>query len=558
MAGSILCLLVLLSNFNSLSAFFVGDDFDFLRWFGKQESVRSAFELEFWGVWEPCWYLTFYLDRLLWGLNPSGYHLANLAWLALAVVLLYRLVDDLWPGTRLAPWAAAALFATHPLHDEAVTYLSARGHPMALGLVLLSLWLYVKGRGGGFGLKGRVALYAAALVSGLLATGAKETALTLPLWVAMLEWLVLDPRRLAFRSLLPALGRASPFVLPVAANLLARRLVVGLGSDKLGFPEGGLGGLLAESARDLPAYALIGGLPLPFAFLDAPTVRGFAPFGWLLVAAAVLPGLFLVLRAWFAGRPVSRSIGIYVFGLGLIAVGLALVLLADVGLRRRYFYAPSAGLAIVAAVLFERMASWRLRIARALLILLVAGGAIGLVHRNELYRQSGEVTRDLFETVRGAPLDAAEPPASRRAAGVVLVTLPRYWGGDFLSGAYLLHRTDLASLLALGGVVPLGLSLGLSCYYADDYSATLRFENASRFELVVSFRKDKSYEAARSRPPDEARRGDLLKIVPESEDAEARTLSYRGTIDRPAVRGVRTELYLYSEGGFRRITPPGG
>ena len=141
---ALLIVVALLPNLNSLGAFFVGDDFDFLSRMVRVPSAADTLTLAYWGEWEPLWYLGFYRDFKLWGLDPAGYHAANLFWLVLGVVVLYRLVADLWPTATLAPWAAALLFATHPLHDEAVTYLAARGHPMAAALALLALWLYLR------------------------------------------------------------------------------------------------------------------------------------------------------------------------------------------------------------------------------------------------------------------------------------------------------------------------------------------------------------------------------------------------------------------------------
>ena len=177
-----------LPSANGLVSFFVGDDFDFLVMVRRLRHAGKALELTFWGEWEPLWYLSFYLDYRLWGLNPIGYHVSSILWLTLGVVMLYALVRELLPEAGLAPWAAALLFATHPLHDEAVTYLAARGHPMSGGLLLLALGLYARSRRSGLISDGRrSALLVASLFAALLAASAKETALVFPAWIVALE-----------------------------------------------------------------------------------------------------------------------------------------------------------------------------------------------------------------------------------------------------------------------------------------------------------------------------------------------------------------------------------
>ena len=145
--------------------------------------------MEFWGEWEPLWHASWYLDFRTWGHNPVGYHLTNVFWLFVAVFALFWFVREAWPESALAAWSAGLLFATHPLHDEAVTYLAARGHTMAAALAIVVLALYARFRSGSHGRLGRAALLSAALVTAFLAALAKEVALVLPAWIAVFECL---------------------------------------------------------------------------------------------------------------------------------------------------------------------------------------------------------------------------------------------------------------------------------------------------------------------------------------------------------------------------------
>ena len=131
---------------------------------------------------------TFALNHLAGGLEPRGYHRVNL-WIHLAVgaslawlAWLYLVGTGRPESRRIAPLtatAASVLFLLHPLNTQAVTYIAQRVSSLAALFSLWTLALYLlarrartTARAGG--------LYAAALVTWLLAAGSKENALILP------------------------------------------------------------------------------------------------------------------------------------------------------------------------------------------------------------------------------------------------------------------------------------------------------------------------------------------------------------------------------------------
>ncbi len=69
----------------------------------------------------------------LFGLNPLGFHLVNVLFHAGVSVLVFAITLMLLDGKSRAPssqshafpaFAAAILFATHPVHTEAVTWVA--------------------------------------------------------------------------------------------------------------------------------------------------------------------------------------------------------------------------------------------------------------------------------------------------------------------------------------------------------------------------------------------------------------------------------------------------
>jgi len=102
-----------------------------------------AFALPYWpeaiggGQYRPLGILTFALDWLIAGGDPRWFHAVNVLWHAVASVLMAWLAAEL-----LAPpaaFVAAAFYAVHPVHVEAVSNVVGRLEPMATVFVLGAL-----------------------------------------------------------------------------------------------------------------------------------------------------------------------------------------------------------------------------------------------------------------------------------------------------------------------------------------------------------------------------------------------------------------------------------
>lgn len=121
------------------------------------------------GYYRPVTYISFMLDRSLWGLNPTGFNLTNLILHVAVVLLLYGVVSALFRNERLA-LVAALLFALHPVAAESVNFhAGGRNTLLCAAFALLALLLYIKER------------RLAALLCFIVAIFSKEFALLLPL-----------------------------------------------------------------------------------------------------------------------------------------------------------------------------------------------------------------------------------------------------------------------------------------------------------------------------------------------------------------------------------------
>ena len=98
--------------------------YDALEVYSISEAVRVAVT-PYHANWIPLTTLSLALDRWLYGSDPRGYLLTNVALHALASALLFLALDAMTG----APWRSAfvaAVFAAHPLHVESVAWATER------------------------------------------------------------------------------------------------------------------------------------------------------------------------------------------------------------------------------------------------------------------------------------------------------------------------------------------------------------------------------------------------------------------------------------------------
>lgn len=160
--------------------------------------------------------ITLNLNYRIGGLNPPGYHVANIA-IHLACSVLFYLItaaaitclqmsssDADSAGTSVAPefavpLSAALLFALHPAQTQAVTYIIQRYTSLAAMFYLLAVLLFIRSRleiEKGGNCRSAWILATGSLIAGILAAGSKQIAVTLPAIMVLLEILLFRGRLL--------------------------------------------------------------------------------------------------------------------------------------------------------------------------------------------------------------------------------------------------------------------------------------------------------------------------------------------------------------------------
>jgi protein O-mannosyl-transferase len=176
--------LILTVYANTLFSPFNFDDQALLRHMNTSSNYYN-----FWPVrYRHVIYFSFKLNQSLSGLNPLSYHLTNILFhfLSSATILLISFKtfnkSTKWEGKAALGLAItiAFLFALHPLHTEAITYLSGRASGIGGFFFLLSLLFFIMGSERGRDLNIPL-FYSLALLAFGLALLSKETTLTFPL-----------------------------------------------------------------------------------------------------------------------------------------------------------------------------------------------------------------------------------------------------------------------------------------------------------------------------------------------------------------------------------------
>jgi len=161
-AAAIITFFVLLIYINSFQNDFVNWDDPGLI-IGNQrirsldlQNILEIFTLKKSSTFQPIRVLSYAVDYRIWKFNPIGYHITNLLFYILTCITVFfsiwKVSANLRKGIlesshQRAAFFGSLLYATHPVHVEAVTWLSARKEVLHGFFFFLAFYLYLKGRG---------------------------------------------------------------------------------------------------------------------------------------------------------------------------------------------------------------------------------------------------------------------------------------------------------------------------------------------------------------------------------------------------------------------------
>ena len=336
--------------------------------------------------YRPLVHLSFALDHALWGLEPRGYHLTDVAILAAGALAVAALARRL-VGGALAPLVAGLVYALHPIHFELLPLPARRADALAALFVVLTLVVQA-------GERRRPLLVG---LTALCAMGSKETGVIAPLLALALACAELEGGVLA--RLAGAARATAPALVALALYALVRTTVLGgLG----GGPRSSALGALLESDATAERYSILMAYPLPW--------MGDGGAFWFALGAVVCVATLLALGRPARGRPTGLLLLLWI-ALAVLVTGLSGVL------RSWYALAFLPPVALALGTLAERgRAAWRggsrPRAAAALatlagVLLLQLGGLVRMDAAGEK-RAASLAARELVERFR-AEVERAEP-----------------------------------------------------------------------------------------------------------------------------------------------------
>lgn len=122
-----------------------------LNWDG----IKRIFKYEKGNTYQPIRMLSYAVDYHFWKLNPLGYRITNIIFYFLTCLMIFltlkllsfHLMENAQEDSHLRVAIFGSLiFAAHPVHVEAVTWLSARKEVLQGFFFFLAFYLYLKGR----------------------------------------------------------------------------------------------------------------------------------------------------------------------------------------------------------------------------------------------------------------------------------------------------------------------------------------------------------------------------------------------------------------------------
>ena len=352
------------------------------------------------GLYRPFTVFTYALNYSASGSSAAAFHLTNVALHAATSLLVLLFAGELL-GSAAAAFAAASIFAVHPIHVEAVTGVVGRAEILVTLFVLLALWV------------GRNPSILAAAGTGLfylLALFSKESAVTLPAVFALYDWSRREPLR--ERGQLSTAALAPRYVAMVIALVIYFAFRLHAVTEPAHAWTGWLGvpayARVLTASRVLVEY--VGLFVWPRTLLadywttDVPIARSLAD-GPALLSLILLVGVIVLLATKLRRqRTLVFSIGWFLI---TILPASNLFFAAGLGKAERILYLPSVGLCFAVGCGILALDAWpQLRVAAlrvALPVVLLALGA-RTIRRNQDWRDNLTLAQSSLAVSPHSPL----------------------------------------------------------------------------------------------------------------------------------------------------------
>lgn len=363
---AVIFFITLLAYSNIFANHFVMDDYDFIvDW----PLIQNIFNLPRFfigyippegqpGIYSPLKTLFHSLTYQMFQLNPAGYHAVSLLVHLVGIFFVYR-IALLLTQQPVAAFITGLLFAVHPVHVEAVTYLTASIDTLGIVFLLAAFYFYMKASsvmnsdparstdtGGAYGFS---------IILAGLAVFTHELAVSLPLLLAWFDWVYVQRTqqgRFSWR-------RLAPFFIWVAVYVLLKWINLGaLNRGEYLYGHFSLTMLVVLKAWMRYLYVLFFPAELSFNPVLSPGIfaydeKDFAAYAALsqsvLDPQVLLAVIVLAAIAWATWRLAPRH-PIVLFAVGWFFISLlpgANIIPSSVYFAERYLYPGSVAFCLL-------------------------------------------------------------------------------------------------------------------------------------------------------------------------------------------------------------------
>ena len=381
-----------------------------------KKNLQSVFTDYYYGQFSPVNQLVYMLIYKAFGYHPAVFHLYSLLLHIANCCLLFaflRLLSSMFchSAPLLVAFAAALLFAIHPLQVESIAWVSASKIPLYTFFTLLALLSYIQ-----FVRTEKIRFYLAAFVLFVFAFGSKEQSIVLPATLLLLDWALGRHRTQDNKwNWLQLLLEKLPFILfaVIAALQIRSQQNIEYTAQVAGYP---LWQRLVFSCYSLVVYAGRFVLPVNLLYIYPfpMTPGGDMPVQYFIYPVVVMAGVYYLCVHI---RKIPRTV---IFGLLFYLVNMALML-HIVTMPRfmitadRFVYLASAGLFFISAWYavpwLQKIAAgskkWILAVAACYLLYL--GGYAH--YRTYAWKDSDTIKRGFQELIQHDPPESKEEAA---------------------------------------------------------------------------------------------------------------------------------------------------
>lgn len=303
------------------------------------KSLAWAFTSTYTGNWHPVTWLSHIFDYSVYGENPKGHHITNVAIHAANSLLLFWFLL-LATGATWRSAFVAALFAVHPLHVESVAWAAERKDVLSAFFWLLTMHCYlryVKAPS-----TGRYALIVLFLLLGLMS---KPMLVTLPLILLVMDYWPLkrfdnftDRRQFPRPLIIEKLPLFAIIMVSSLVTFYAQKVSGAVADLEMVYPSMRMANAAISSCTYIWKTFWPSGLAVLY-----PHPNNSVP-----VLPALLSGLFLITTAVLVFRSGRRHLiaGWAWFLITLLPV-IGLVQVGRQAMADRYTYIPLIGLIIM-------------------------------------------------------------------------------------------------------------------------------------------------------------------------------------------------------------------